>query len=174
MDFLPFEIYSSPLDINKYGPIWEIPHYLSDEELKKQTEIIYRHTPINPKTYPNTTIHKSPSEKSIALYEHYRNGNILNYVRDLFPAANYTTINKCIPDFHYTMNIYENTCPVEKVQGNPKGMKMMNSTITKWLRLSIDGDTSDEFLKTLTLQDRTDVFVKMQEYLLVGEKKASK
>ncbi len=59
-------------------------------------------------------------------------------------------------------------------KGNPKGMKMMNSTITKWLRLSIDGDTSDEFLKTLTLQDRTDVFVKMQEYLLVGEKKASK
>ena len=59
-------------------------------------------------------------------------------------------------------------------KGNPKGMKMMNSTITKWLRLSIDGDTSDEFLKTLTLQDRTDVFVKMQEYLLVGEEKASK
>jgi len=59
-------------------------------------------------------------------------------------------------------------------KGNPKGMKMMNSTITKWLRLSIDGDTSDEFLKTLTLQDRTDIFVKMQEYLLVGEEKASK
>ena len=59
-------------------------------------------------------------------------------------------------------------------KGNPKGMKMMNSTITKWLRLSIDGDTSDKFLKTLTLQDRTDFFVKMQEYLLVGEKKASK
>ena len=59
-------------------------------------------------------------------------------------------------------------------KGNPKGMKMMNSTITKWLRLSIDGDTSDEFLKTLTLKDRTDIFVKMQEYLLVGEEKASK
>jgi|TARA_E500000331_G_scaffold276756_1_gene269363 hypothetical protein len=59
-------------------------------------------------------------------------------------------------------------------KGNPKGMKMMNSTITKWLRLCIDGDTSDEFLKTLTLKDRTDIFVKMQEYLLVGEDKASK
>ena len=59
-------------------------------------------------------------------------------------------------------------------KGNPKGMKMMNSTITKWLRLSIDGDTSDEFLKTLTLKDRTDIFVKMQEYLMVGEEKASK
>ena len=59
-------------------------------------------------------------------------------------------------------------------KGNPKGMKMMNSTITKWLRLCINGDTSDEFLKTLTLKDRTDIFVKMQEYLLVGEEKASK
>lgn len=59
-------------------------------------------------------------------------------------------------------------------KGNPKGMKMMNSTITKWLRLCVDGDTSDEFLKTLTLKDRTDIFVKMQEYLLVGEDKASK
>ena len=57
---------------------------------------------------------------------------------------------------------------------NPKGMKMMNSTITKWLRICIDGDTSDKFLKTLTLKDRTDIFVKMQEYLLVGEEKASK
>ena len=53
-------------------------------------------------------------------------------------------------------------------KGNPKGMKMMNSTITKWLRICIDGDTSDK------LKDRTDIFVQMQEYLLVGEEKASK
>ena len=59
-------------------------------------------------------------------------------------------------------------------KGSPKGMKMMNTTMTKWIRLGVDGDTSDEFLKTLTLQDRTDIFVKMQEYLLVGEEKASK
>ena len=59
-------------------------------------------------------------------------------------------------------------------KGNPKGMKMMNSTITKWIRLSVDGDTSDEFLKTLTIEDRTEILIKMQEYLLVGEKKASK
>ena len=59
-------------------------------------------------------------------------------------------------------------------KGNPKGMKMINSTITKWLRSCIDGDTSDKFLKTLTLEDRTEIFLEMQEYLLVGEKKASK
>ena len=59
-------------------------------------------------------------------------------------------------------------------KGNPSGMKMMNTTMTKWIRLGVNGDTSDKFLKTLTLQDRTEIFVKMQEYLLVGEEKASK
>ena len=59
-------------------------------------------------------------------------------------------------------------------KGSPKGMKMMNTTITKGLRLCVDGDTSDKFLKSLTLKDMTDIFIKMQEYLLVGEEKASK
>ena len=59
-------------------------------------------------------------------------------------------------------------------KGNPKGMKMMNTTMTKWIRLGVDGDTSDKFLKSLTVQDRTEIFIKMQEYLLVGEEKASK
>ena len=59
-------------------------------------------------------------------------------------------------------------------KGNPKGMKMMNTTMTKWIRVGVDGDTSDKFLKSLTLKDRTDIFVKMQEYLLVGEGKSSK
>ena len=59
-------------------------------------------------------------------------------------------------------------------KGNPSGMKMMNTTMTKWILLGVNGDTSDKFLKTLTLQDRTEIFVKMQEYLLVGEGKASK
>ncbi len=59
-------------------------------------------------------------------------------------------------------------------KGNAKGMKMMNTTMTKWIRLGVDGDTSDKFLKSLTLSDRTDIFVKMQTHLLVGEEKASK
>ena len=59
-------------------------------------------------------------------------------------------------------------------KGNAKGMKMMNTTMTKWIRLGVDGDTSDKFLKTLSLEDRTEIFIKMQEYLLVGEDKASK
>ena len=58
--------------------------------------------------------------------------------------------------------------------GNVGQIKMMHSTMTKWIRLGVDGDTSDKFLKSLTLSDRTEIFVKMQEYLLVGEEKASK
>ena len=59
-------------------------------------------------------------------------------------------------------------------KGNPKGMKMMNTTMTKWIRIGIDGDTSDKFLKTLTLEDRTEIFTYMLNYYLVGEEKASK
>ena len=59
-------------------------------------------------------------------------------------------------------------------KGNAKGMKMMNTTMTKWIRVGVDGDTSDKFLKTLTLEDRTEIFTKMQSYYLVGEEKASK
>jgi hypothetical protein len=51
---------------------------------------------------------------------------------------------------------------------------MANSTITKWIRTGLDGDTSDEFLKTLSMGDRTDIFLALQEYILVGEEKASK
>ena len=59
-------------------------------------------------------------------------------------------------------------------KGSPTGVKMMHSTMTKWIRLGVDGDTSDKFLKSLTLSDRTEIFIKMQEYLMVGEEKASK
>ena len=58
--------------------------------------------------------------------------------------------------------------------GSVSSIKMMNTTITKWLRICIDGDSSDDFLKTLSIQDRTDIFVALQERVLVGEKKASK
>ena len=58
--------------------------------------------------------------------------------------------------------------------GSIAGVKMMHSTMTKWIRTAVQGDTSDKFLKTLTLEDRTEIFIKMQEYLMVGEEKASK
>ena len=58
--------------------------------------------------------------------------------------------------------------------GNVGNIKMMHSTMTKWIRIGLEGDTSDKFLKTLTLEDRTEIFTKMQNYYLVGEDKASK
>jgi len=59
-------------------------------------------------------------------------------------------------------------------KGNAKGMKMMNTTMTKWIRLGVDGDTSDKFLKTLTLDDKVEIFTEMQNIYIVGEGKASK
>ena len=58
-------------------------------------------------------------------------------------------------------------------KGKVQGVKMMNSTITKWLRLGLDGDTSDKFLKTLTFEERVEIFTQMQESIMVGEGKAS-
>ena len=58
-------------------------------------------------------------------------------------------------------------------KGKVQGVKMMNSTITKWLRMGLDGDTSDDFLKTLTIGERTEFFTLMYENLLMGEEKAS-
>jgi hypothetical protein len=58
--------------------------------------------------------------------------------------------------------------------GSAGSIKMLHTTMTKWIRIGVDGDTSDEFLKTLTLEDRTEIFTEMQSYYLVGEGKASK
>jgi hypothetical protein len=61
-----------------------------------------------------------------------------------------------------------------KDDGSIGQIKMMHSTMTKWIRIGVDGDTSDDFMKTLTLEDRIEIFTKMQEEYLVGEGKASK
>ena len=58
-------------------------------------------------------------------------------------------------------------------KGNVSGVKMMHSTITKWLRYGLNGQATDEFILSLTFDERTEIFLKMQEKLLVGEGKAS-
>tara|TARA_Y100001973_G_C5198496_1_gene335941 strand:+ start:1733 stop:2023 length:291 start_codon:yes stop_codon:yes gene_type:complete len=57
--------------------------------------------------------------------------------------------------------------------GNPLGMKMMHTTVTKCIRIAVEGDTSDKFLETLTFEDRTDIFLAIQNSLFLGEEKAS-
>ena len=58
-------------------------------------------------------------------------------------------------------------------KGNLSGVKMLHSTITKWLRLSLNGQASDEFILGLTLEERNEIFIKLQEKLLTGEGNAS-
>jgi len=58
--------------------------------------------------------------------------------------------------------------------GKILGVKMMHSTMTKWLRICIDGDVSDKFLSSLSLDERTEAFTAMQNMFFVGEGKASK
>ena len=57
--------------------------------------------------------------------------------------------------------------------GTPAGVEMPHSTITFWLRRGLDGDTSDKFIRGLSLEERTEIFLKMQEGLLLGEEKPS-
>ena len=58
--------------------------------------------------------------------------------------------------------------------GKMKGISMMNSTMTKFIRTCVVGDTSDKELLKWSIDERTEVFLKIQEWLSLGEGKASK
>tara|TARA_Y100000310_G_scaffold285711_1_gene309371 strand:+ start:1657 stop:1947 length:291 start_codon:yes stop_codon:yes gene_type:complete len=58
-------------------------------------------------------------------------------------------------------------------KGDVSGVKMMHSTITKWLRFGLNGKTDDDYILGLTFEERTEIFLKMQEKLLTGEGNAS-
>ena len=58
--------------------------------------------------------------------------------------------------------------------GSVRGVKMMHSTMTKWMRMCLDGDTTDKFLMSLKLDEKTEIFTKLQSMFFVGEDKASK
>jgi hypothetical protein len=58
---------------------------------------------------------------------------------------------------------------------SPSKIKMLHSTMTKFLRIGIDGEVTDEFLKSLSFSDKTDIFTKIQgECMNLGEEEASK
>ena len=60
-------------------------------------------------------------------------------------------------------------------EGDNLKVSMMHSTMTKFIRLGVDGDTSDKFIKALTFKDKTDIFTTIQkECMNLGEDKASK
>ena len=59
--------------------------------------------------------------------------------------------------------------------GKPKQIEMMHSTMTKWIRIGLDSDTSDKFLKSLTFEEKVEIFSVLQsEFMSSGESKASK
>ena len=58
-------------------------------------------------------------------------------------------------------------------KGNVSGMKLMHSTITKWLRFCLNGKADDKYILGLTIDERTEIFLAMQEKLLTGEGNAS-
>ena len=58
--------------------------------------------------------------------------------------------------------------------GSMRGVKMMHSTMTKWLRTCLKDDTTDKFLMSLALEEKTEIFTKLQSMFFVGEGKASK
>ena len=60
-------------------------------------------------------------------------------------------------------------------EGDSLKVVMMHSTMTKFIRIGVDGDTSDKFIKSLTFKDKSEIFTKIQqEGMNLGEEKASK
>jgi len=58
--------------------------------------------------------------------------------------------------------------------GSFKHLKMMHSTMTKWIRTCVKSEDIEGFLKTLSLEQRTEIFTELQAKFFEGEGKASK
>ena len=54
-------------------------------------------------------------------------------------------------------------------KGEFKEIKMMHSTLTKYLRVGLDGDTSDKALIKMSMEDKIDIFKAIQEQFFLGE-----
>ena len=57
--------------------------------------------------------------------------------------------------------------------GSSRGVKMMHSTMTKWLRTCLE-DSSDETIISFSLEEKTKIFTELQGLFFKGEGKASK
>ena len=60
-----------------------------------------------------------------------------------------------------------------KADGSTKGIRMMHSTMTKWMRTCLE-DSSDKTLLSFSLENKTEIFTKLQSVFFQGEEKASK
>ena len=61
------------------------------------------------------------------------------------------------------------------MDGDNVKIKMMHSTMTKFIRVGVKGNITDKLLKELSFADKTEIFKKIQnECMNLGEDKASK
>lgn len=58
--------------------------------------------------------------------------------------------------------------------GSLKQLKMMHSTMTKWIRTCVVSEDIEKFLRGLSLEQRTEIFTELQTKFFEGEGKASK
>ena len=58
-------------------------------------------------------------------------------------------------------------------KGEAREIKMMHSTLTKYLRTGIDGDTSDKALTKMSFDDKVEIFKAIQGTMLLGEENPS-
>ena len=59
--------------------------------------------------------------------------------------------------------------------GDSFKMKLMHSTMTKFIRIALKGEVKDNFLKELSFAEKSEIFTKIQnECMNLGEEKASK
>ena len=58
-------------------------------------------------------------------------------------------------------------------EGDVSGVKVMHATITKWLRCGLNGQADDKFILGLSFEERSEIFVKMQDMLITGEESNS-
>ena len=58
-------------------------------------------------------------------------------------------------------------------KGEVKEIKMMHSTLTRYLRTGMDGDTSDKALLAMSMENKIVIFKTIQENMMLGEEKPS-
>ena len=58
-------------------------------------------------------------------------------------------------------------------KGGGSGVKMMHSTITKWLRFGLNGKADDKYILGLSFEERNEIFKYIHDSIYLGKGKAS-
>ena len=58
-------------------------------------------------------------------------------------------------------------------KGGVSGVKMMHTTVTKWLRFGLNGKADDEYILGLSFDERIEIFLYMHDKVHLGKENAS-